>query len=190
MYKTKPQSHGLLTLAILTAIGSAGCGAAPEGLQEEADIGTAEAPLTLTALPKRGGSGGTAWGTPLRDYYGFRVRSGAYVDALTLAYRDEYGDNWIGPFGGRGGTEQPWTYCSGADKAVGYFGYAGSYVDRLGLICQDANGRIYATSSYGGYGGSWYFDFCPTGKVVKYFIVWAESWGTAPFLHAIQGYCG
>lgn len=168
----------LVVLTLVPLVGAVSCAGTDDGPEGEVEMSQA----ALTALNYHGGDGGNAFTTIESSYYGFRVRSGSYIDQLTLQ-----GGYVQGPYGGSGGQDSGWRTCGGAlDWIVGVYGRAGSYVDQLGFICGTVDrSRYYQTVSFGGSGGDYFEESCSTGTVVRQI-----SGRSDYYLNGIQVWCG
>jgi hypothetical protein len=152
-------------------------------------------------LPAQGGWGGTFTGHAGSGVmYAVKVRSGAYVDSLRIAYYlpsnpdnrfrngDFYGE--IGPFGGSGGADNPWVSCPAGQGVLGIRGASGSLVDRLSIICGDVTNPDPWSSSnflsgfYGGGGGGWFDTRCAPGYLLDAFNLRSGN-----YVDQIQGVC-
>lgn len=82
---------------------------------------------------------------------------------------DEYNHQYMPYHGGSGGTA--YTIDCGYGVAVGIQGWAGQYIDRLGLVCRNLGadgslGEPYNTFAVGGSGGSSFRVECPVGQAI------------------------
>jgi hypothetical protein len=188
------------SISVLVLLSVMGCGAdAGPNVAEETGTATQE---VVTALPKRGGNGGTAWSTNYATYYrDFQARTGYYVDALEFTYVIPGYDGLIGTgfYGGAGGTLSRKVYCT-EGRIVGYFGTAGDYLNSFNVICEQYyqhtmppydRWKAYTYSGsdsqapLGRSADTAFYDECPRGQVIKSFVIWSGAW-----IDAIQGFCG
>jgi len=102
-----------------------------------------------------GGVGGSAYYiSPTRAgsrIYAIAVRSGAYIDAITVWYLDSYGQLYAYGAGGTGGSYYI-SYFSADEYIYAAGGRSGNYLDHLYIWTNKKS------LSYGGYGGT-YFQY-------------------------------
>jgi hypothetical protein len=147
---------------------------------DEGEVATAKQALSWRTY--HGGNGGVGSYMPWGKYDGIQTHTGSYVDWIRFHYYSPA--TWTSPVGGSGGGSNPSDVCS--NWAIGIYGRSGSYIDGIGLICgnpSDHSGK-YQTTYRGGGGGSYFYDECPVGEMVKYIYVRSGS-----YLDAIQIYC-
>jgi hypothetical protein len=115
-------------------------------------------------------------------YYGVHMRSGQYVDqislrTITVAYP------WTPAYGGSGGTDMGEHLCPNNGYMVGISGRADFYVDALAIICSDGY-STYTVGYTGGSGGNAFTDMCGPNEYVMGVKGRAGDW-----LDSIQIYC-
>lgn len=184
---------------------AAGCGVegtAPADDTDDTAAVASELGSTATEQPlsPHGGGGGVFNGhvTPPAIIYGLQVNSGSFVDRITFFYyQPTRPDNryagealFAVAFGGGGGASNPSFVCPANQSIIGLRGAAGSFVDRIGVVCSDvtfpnpfspANGF---SPVWGGPGGAFFDDRCSVGRIVDSFNVRAGS-----FVDNLQAIC-
>lgn len=90
---------------------------------------------------------------------------------LTCDYKVDTG-SWqdLPGYGGSGGSANTLS-CGAGYVAVGLVGRSGPYVDRLGLLCSylypdGSLGTAYDFGTWGGTGGTYFADTCPSGQML------------------------
>jgi hypothetical protein len=83
---------------------------------------------------------------------------------------DETNNQVLTYHGGSGGTAYT-IDCAPGSVAVGIHGWAGQYIDRLGLVCRSLGvdgslGDSYTTFAVGGSGGGYFRVECPVGQAI------------------------
>jgi hypothetical protein len=188
MTRTTKSLSVLVTLGLL---GATGCGADAGDAETGGDVAQTEQ-AQLTATPAYGGPGGTAFTSHGGNYYAADVRSGSWIDGISLKYKNEFGQSFTqGPYGtSTGGTDNGWKTCPTNQFLVGMYGsyIPNDMVYQLGFICGTLD-RSKTTNLplYGSKPGSSAKSFtalCPKSTIVKN-VVGRSGW----YLDQIQLYC-
>ncbi|MGD9850886.1 MAG: hypothetical protein AB7T38_06450 [Nitrospirales bacterium] len=129
------------------------------------------------------------------------VRSRAAISSLTLqriralAAAKQSSSNrspeFVTPtFGGSGGNQSYNLDCGPGAVMVGILGKTGSWIDAIGVICQQVNpdgqlGAEFTTRTVGGTGGATKSDRCPSGSVVGSFSARTGSFVERTFMKCL-----